>query len=805
MGALSGIRIVELAESPAGEFCGKLLADFGAEVIKIERPGSGSPTRGLSLVPGIDEVREASSLFAFLNTNKKSVELDLSNRDDAARLRELLTGASAVIDDRGPEAAAALGLTPETIAQSYPELVCCLITPFGCEAPAEWAVATSLNVFHASGWGYHTPSHVDPARPPLKGAGCYNADVEGGLDAAIAVLACLYRRAAKGEGEFVDISQQSALLSRIDSVIGLFLAGEDTPRHDRHAYDMPGPAASYACADGNVYLFMTSRAHWLGLRKLMGEPEWAAEYDENWLEFGITDERVAHFQRHFAEWIADKKKVPISDEAQKLGVALVPVNGPAELMDSPQFQYRGFFQSLDHPVLGGALYPTVPYLLSETPVRLEHAAPRLGEHSEEILGKTANAPRRTVAARAEATPPPARYRGGPLAGVRVVELTKVWAGPYAGKLLAFLGAEVIKAESHYNLDEMRAYGGGDIDKAPIFRSLNHEILSAQFNLKSEEGVARLKELISQSDIVINNLRHGALERMGLGHEGMRALRDDIISVSLKMYGNEGPLAYQTGYAPCFAALSGMSGLVGYEGEAPKNVNMRYGDSTAGAAVVLGALAALVHREKTGEGQFVDVSAVEAMTSLIGDSLLRYGITGEVPGPDGNYHPDMAPHGCYPCRDERWLSIAVATDAQWQRLCEALGADGLAADTRFASLAGRQKHRRAIDAAIADLTRESDAIALADKLRAAGIGAFLSIDTVDLVGDAHLWQRGDLRNVTDAHGQRPIVGPSWKMARSPVRIERGAPLLGEHNDHVYGTLFGLSEAEREDLRKRDVMR
>jgi crotonobetainyl-CoA:carnitine CoA-transferase CaiB-like acyl-CoA transferase len=805
MTALSGIRIVELAESPAGEFCGKLLADFGAEVVKVERLGSGSPTRGLSRVPGHDDHPfEASSLFAFLNTNKKSIALDLADARDAARLRELLADAAAVIDDRGPEAAAALGLSPATLARHYPELVCCLITPFGYDAPAEWAVAKSLNVFHASGWGYHTPSHADPTQPPLKGAGCYNADFEGGLDAAIAVLACLYRQAAKGVGEFVDISQQSALLSRIDSVIGLFLAGEDTPRNSRHAYDMPGPAASYACDDGNVYLFMTSRAHWLGLCKLMGEPEWAKDYDENWLEFGITDERVAHFQRHFAEWIADKSKAVVSEEAQKLGVALVPVNGPADLLDSPQFQHRGFFQSLDHPVLGEVLYPTVPYLLSRTPVRLDSAAPRLGEHSEEVPGKGAVSARRAVPARA-ATPPPARDRGGPLAGVRVVELTKVWAGPYAGKLLSFLGAEVIKVESRHNLDEMRAYGGGDIDKAPIFRSLNHEILSAQFNLKSDEGVARLKELIARSDIVINNLRHGALERMGLDYEGMRALRSDIISVSLKMYGNAGPLAYQTGYAPCFAALSGMSGLVGYEGEAPRNVNIRYGDSTAGAAVVLGALAALVHRERTGEGHFVDVSAVEAMTSLIGDSLLRYTLTGEAPGPDGNYHPDMAPHGCYPCRDARWLSVAVASDSEWRCFCEVLGADALAADARFASLAGRQAHRHAIDAAIAKLTRECDAIELAGQLRVAGVGAFVSIDTMDLVGDAHLWRRGDLLEVSDAHGARPIVGPSWRMTRSPVRIERGAPLLGEHNDHVYGTLLGLSEAEREDLRKRDVMR
>ena len=806
MGALTGVKVIELAETPAGEYCGKLLSDFGADVIKIERPGTGSPTRHLSPVPGIDAPNEASSLFAYLNTNKKSVELDLSSDSDVERLKSLLAGAAAVIDDRGGQQAARLGLAPETIGETYPELVACLITPFGCEAPEDWEAAKSLNVFHASGWGYHTPSGVDPARPPLKGVGCYNANFEGGLDAAIAVLACLYRLEHIGQGEFVDVSQQAALLSRIDSVLGLFLAGEDTPRRDRHAYDMPGPSTSFACADGNVYLFMTAKSHWQGLRKLMGEPEWAEAYEDDWLEFGITDERVATFRRHFAEWIADKTKLEASDAAQALGIPLVPLNGADDLPKSPQFQHRGFFQKLKHPVLGEADYPTVSYLLSATPVKLENPAPLLGQHSKEVLAQSGagdTRPRSAATPRLD-LPPPARERGGPLAGVRVIELTKVWAGPYAGKLLAFLGAEVIKIESHYNIDEMRAYGGTDIDNAPIFLSLNQEVLSAQFNLKSDKGIALLKDLVGQSDIVLNNLRHGALERMGLGYADMRKLKSDIISVSLKMNGNEGPLAYQTGYAPCFAALSGISGLVGYEGEPPANVNMRYGDSTAGAAMALGALAALVHRERTGEGQFVDVSAVEAMTSMIGDSLLRFSLTGQVPEADANFHPDMAPHGCYPCQDERWISIAVASDEEWKRLCSLLGADTLASDPRFASLDGRQANRHDLDAAVSDLTRGRDSKELASQLRAAGIGAANSIDTLDLVKDPHLWKRGDLLEVIGSHGPRPIVGPSWKMARSPVAIEKGSPLLGEHNTHVYNSLLGLTAKEFKALQEADVV-
>jgi crotonobetainyl-CoA:carnitine CoA-transferase CaiB-like acyl-CoA transferase len=219
-------------------------------------------------------------------------------------------------------------------------------------------------------------------------------------------------------------------------------------------------------------------------------------------------------------------------------------------------------------------------------------------------------------------------RGGPLAGVRVLEITKVWAGPYAGKLLAFLGAEVIKVESNGNLDEMRAYGGVDINHAPYFMSINPEILSVQVNLKSEEGMKQLRDMIGKSDIVLNNIRPGAMERMGLDYDGMRAIKKDIIAVSIKMYGNDGPLGYQTGYAPCFAALGGLNHLVGYEGGCPLGVNMRYGDSTVGTSAAFAAIVALLHRERTGEGQFIDVSAVETMASLIGDSLLQYSLTGK---------------------------------------------------------------------------------------------------------------------------------------------------------------------------------
>ena len=780
MSALKGFRVVELAESVAGEYCGKLLADFGAEVIKVEAPGCGSPTRAMAPILANNAGCEGSALFAYLNTNKQSVVLDLGSAADLEVLHQIIGGADAVVEDRA---------TPWS--ERHPNTVFCSITPFGQGVAPEFENAKSINVFHASGWGYHTPSHADPDKPPLQGPGRFLADYEAGLDAALCVAAALFGRLHTGQGEFIDISEHAVLASRADSILGRFITGEVTVDGTRNDYDQAGPAAFFACADGFVYLYMTSRAHWLGVKNLMGRPEWLDAFDDDWLEFSVTPDKVAAFRRGFAAWVRDLAKEDAADEAQRLGVPLVPVNGAADLRHLPQYRHRGFFQAVSHPVLGGAAYPTVPYALSASPAEITSAAPTLGQHTALVLDRR-NVPRPPPVVRSAQLKRPRDPRGGPLQGVRVVELTKVWAGPYAGKLLAMLGAEVIKVETACNPEEMRAYGGTDINHAPYFLSINPEILSIDLDIKSGEDMARLRELIARSDIVINNLRPGAMERQGLGYEQLTAVKADIISVSIKMWGNDGPLGHQTGYAPSFAALAGLASLVGYPGGSPLGTSMRYGDSTVGAAAAYAAVVALLHREVSGEGQFVDVSAVEALSAMIGDCLLEQSLTGKPLGPTGNYHPDMCPHGCYPCSDGSWVTIAVASEAEWCQLCVALDAAALTLDPRYATMDERRRNAEALDADVARLTRSHDAEELAHRLRAAGVPAGKSATAIDVIADQRLWDRELYRFVTDhREGQRPILGPSWRMARSPARIARGAPDLGEDTEYVLREILGAT--------------
>ncbi len=792
MTALSGIRVVELGERPSGEYCAKLLADFGAEVLKIERPGAGSPTRQYGPFP-VDAADGV--LFAYLNSNKSSLQLDLGSESGVEELHRLVSRADVVIDDHPGEWLANLGLDARSLQRDYPGLVLCNITPYGTCAPQQWLPAHSLNVFHQSGWGYHTPGNAAPGEPPLPAAGRFLVEYEAGLDGALCTVAALVQVLQSSRGEFIDLAERDVMISRADTVLGRNLAGEVPASDERSAFEMGGPAASFRCRDGYLFLFMTTAQHWRALAQLMDDPAWMREFPEDWLEFGLSDERVENFRRNFAAWIADREKEAVYQAGQRLGIPFAPFYHAEDVLASAQFRHRGFFQPLPFPGRGTVDYPTAAYRMSATPVELRTPAPNRGQLYFDPAQWSAGdrlCQRSAPSARPEHE---LRRRGGPLAGVRVVEMTKVWAGPYTGKLLALLGAEVIKIESESKLDEMRAYGGADINNAPYFLCLNPEVLSAQINTKSAQGLAHLRSLIAHSDILLDNLRPGVMQGMGLDFDSLQAGQPDLVAVSIKMFGTDGPLGFQTGFAPSFAALGGLSQMVGYENSPPTGMNMRYGDATVGATAALAAVVALFHARNTGEGQFADVSAVECMSSMIGDSLLAFELGAGFPTSAGALHPEMAPHGCYPCRGGSWISIAVDSDTQWQTLCGILGAAELATAPGYLDQGGRRESRREIDQRLAQYTSGEDADELASRLRAAGVAAAPSLSTRALVEDEWLWQRGTYREVASAEGKlRPVIATPWRLERNPVAIRFGAPGLGEHNDYVFGDLLGLSAAQ-----------
>jgi len=795
--ALSDLRVLELSSGVAAEYCGKLLADFGARVIKVEAPAAGAKTRAMGPFAAGGEPVESSGLFAYLNTNKQSVVLDAASPGGHEALRSLIRTVDVIIDDHPKGWLEGLGIDPATCASQHPALIVCSVTPFGYEAPAALQIARSTNVLHSS-WGYHSPCQADSAKPPLSGVGRFLPDYESGLLAAVALAAAAYWRASSGRGQFIDVSQQASMASLVDYVLGQMVAGTMEVSARRQAYDLGGPATFFQCRDGYVYLWMSEPGHWNGMSILMGEPAWMREYPERWLERHVTPERIERCRTKIARWMKGQNKSEVASRAQKLGVPLVPVNTMEDIFRSSQMEFRKFFTQVEHPTLGKLHYPTVPYRLSATPARVDKSAPLLGQHTDEVMRELSRG-----AARRVTVPQDEVARGGPLHGVRVLEVTKIWAGPYTGKLLAFLGAEVIRVESYDSLDATRAFGNNDINDAPGFQAINPGKYSVQVSMKGEEGRRLVRELAKVSDIFIENLRPGAAQRMGLGYEALRAAKRDIIAVSMSMYGNEGPLSYQTGYAPCFSALAGICHMAGYEDGPPVLLNQRYGDSSYGTAAAYAAVVALLHRRRTGEGQFVDVSAVESLTAMLGDSFMEYFVTGQVPERQGARHPEMAPHGLYPCADEEWISIAVQADEEWRALCEVMNEPRLAA--RYPDLRSRRAHMRELDENLAAWTRTRSARQLSEELQRRGVAAFKSLNSIDLVSDETLWLREFYSHVTDrAQRSIPIVGAPWRMSITPPSMGRAAPHLGEQNDYVLGELLGLSAEQRQRLAAQKVI-
>jgi crotonobetainyl-CoA:carnitine CoA-transferase CaiB-like acyl-CoA transferase len=384
--ALSAFKVLELSESVAGEYCGKLLSDFGAQVIKIERPGCGSPTRSLGPF-GRGSRPENSGLFAYLNTNKSSVVLDLSSASGIETFGKLLKCVDVVIDDHPEGWLKGVGLDPATYQNTLPRLVLCAITAHGQAPPEDRVHAEDLNVFHSSGWGYHTPSAADETSAPLKGAGRFMVSYEAGMEAAMCIVAALYEREVSKQGQFIDISKNEVMASRMDYVLGQMVAGDMDVSAKRTALDLGGPSGILRCNDGYVYIWMSAPPHWEALGKLLGHPAWMREFPERWMELECTAERVVTCRRHIAAWLETQDKEQVSTAAQKLGLTLVPVNNARDLQTSPQYAFREYFAEVSHPVLGKATYPTVPYKLSATPARIATPAPLLGQHTATTLAE----------------------------------------------------------------------------------------------------------------------------------------------------------------------------------------------------------------------------------------------------------------------------------------------------------------------------------------------------------------------------------------------------------------------------------
>jgi len=401
---------------------------------------------------------------------------------------------------------------------------------------------------------------------------------------------------------------------------------------------------------------------------------------------------------------------------------------------------------------------------------------------------------------------------GVLEGVRIVDFTWAWAGPYGTLLLSMLGAEVIKIESSKRPDHtrVRSLKAGRMDTSSpdhstIFADLNYNKLGITLNLSRPEAIKLAKRLIAVSDVVVENFRPGVLKRLGLGYEVVKKLKPDIIMLSSSALGGFGPQRNYTGYAPTFAALGGLTHITGYADGEPKTL-MGSVDLRSATATAFAILAALNHRATTGEGQYIDLSSRESVAVLIGDVLMDYAMNGRSQGRMGNDDGISAPHNCYRCQGEdKWVSIAVTTEEEWQAFRRAIGDPEWAKDEKFADGFRRWQNRAELDRHVAEWTRERTHYEVTEILQAAGVAAIPSFNGEELYTGPHLKERSCWVQIEHpVIGRRTTLGPPWNLSATPGKVYRHAPLLGQHNDLVFGELLGLSDDEIEHLRKDGVM-
>ena len=410
----------------------------------------------------------------------------------------------------------------------------------------------------------------------------------------------------------------------------------------------------------------------------------------------------------------------------------------------------------------------------------------------------------------------------PLDGLRVLDFGWVAVGPVIGSLLAEMGAEVIKIESSRRLDYCRllpptpsvrreqpdrAPVAADLDMVSMFHNYNRGKLGITVDLRHPGAPALLRRLVARSDVVLENFSPGVLRRIGLHYEALREVRPDLVMISCSAAGQDGPWSELKTFAPSLSSLAGLEVLIGYPGERVLGaLAYGYADPSNAHHGALAVLAALWHRQRTGQGQYIDMSQIEATVGLTVEPLMDWFMNGRVWGRQGNDHLSMAPHGHYPCRgDDAWVSIAVEDDRAWTRLVAALGDVPWAREPRFATLAGRRAHLAELDARLAEWTRERTGWEATEILQRAGVAAFPVYGLDEQAADPHFQARGLM-----ARPEHPRIGPMQvyahpiKLGATPGGVTATAPMLGEHNDHVFRELLGLSAVEIERLRAEGVI-
>ncbi len=821
---LSPYTALDLTEG-GFNWCGKLLADLGADVIKVEPPG-GSPTRKIGPFIGPEDERgpDSSLFWAAYCVNKRSVTLDLDSADDRARFKELARGADFLIESFKPGYLASLGLGYDDLAPSNPGLVYTSITPYGQTGPYARHDAPDLVAWAMGGMQYICG---DKDRPPVR-ISAPQAQLHAAGQAAAGTMAAFWHRQQTGHGQHVDVSMQLAV------VWTLMNATPFPPLHGINierdgAFRSRGDVSIrqvFACSDGHVSIVSSPRTL-AGLTDWMIEdgvcPNWMISID--WDAGNISPsalvedaDAIARFQAVQAEmerFVATKTKRDLYQRAIERGILLAPCHTVQDIAESEQLAARDFWIDLTRQSDDGRkLTHLGPFIkFSERPIRLSRSAPRVGEHNSQILRDTA----RTV--KHDLPNPyllsPNSSPAIPFDGIKVLDFSWVGVGPITTKHLADFGADVIRVESVSRPDTLRngapfKEGIPGINRSQFSANYNSSKRGLGLNMATERGIELAKQLIREwkPDVIAESFTPRVMPGWGLAYDDVRKLVPDVIYFSTCQQGQTGPHSSYAGFGMLAGALAGFYHITGWPDREPAGPYGAYSDfvnpPNAAAAIV----AALEYRRRTGRGQRLDLSQYECATHFLAPAIMDYMTNGRLLNRRGNADDAAAPHNVYRCADrdraytgdgEQWIAIVVSDGDQWRALCDQMGRADLASDARLASADGRRANLSDIDVAIASWTRDKDARDLMLRLQDAGVPAGVVQSQADLWEDPQIAHRGFFQWVEHAEcGPMPYDGLVYQLSRTPGAIRMPQALVGQHNAEILSETLGMSQAEVDAL-------
>ena len=811
---LDGTRVVELSTDVAGAFTGRLLALFGADVIVIEPP-EGHPIRHLPPWVSPSPTPDDSVLFGYLGAGKRSVTLDLTTRVGAARARRLVEGADIVIDSGAPGRLAASGIDLAAIAEAHPAMVVLQISPYGQDGPrADWR-ATALTAFASGG---QMAACGDPDMPPLKTAG-HQAFLFAGLHGFAASLAALYAARTSGVGDRIDLSMQEVQVATIEAQMPNALArAADSARLTGN--NMYAQWGIQPCADGYIGVAAMPRQS-ASIYDAIGHPELR---DDPAFASGWSPAANEVLGVLIPAWTMERTAEEIFRIGSEVRAPFSRILTPRELYEWPHLQEIGFWQQVDHPRLGRHPLPSGPVQFDSAGLSgyrgVNRRAPLLGEHTAEVLAEVLDA----SPAASPALPRTDEAPALPFAGLRVVDVSQVWAGPYATRLLADMGAEVIKVEGPTYPDPLRTMSGArtvpEINQSAYFNEYGRNKLGVSLDLKQPDGVEALRRLIATADVFVENWSSGVADRQGLGYEDLKRLNPRIIYVSMPGFGHGGSDATRIGFGPTIEQMGGLAALQGYEGRAPHRSAISYGDPIAGTTAAAAVAMALLRRDRTGEPAYIMVPQRDGIAGLVSEYVIAEVLGCPLPARIGDRDPYFAPQNAYPAADgeprrivdimgnpigavdDRWLTITVDSEEAWRALCGVIG-DARLDDPAYATREGRYAAQDAIDAVIAEWSATRDPEEAAAQLQAAGVAAAPVLSPLMLASDAHLEARGAFLWYDHAEaGRIRTTRPTWRMARRPITSVNAAPRFGADSADVLRRL-GYTNAEVRALEERRV--